>query len=73
MASFQQKVVILGAGGACRAIVVALAQYVSEIVIYNRSQKDWVQELNQQLKCPITLKSLSDLESLKKIYRKVIY
>lgn len=63
---FQQKVVILGAGGACRAIVVALAQYVSEIVIYNRSQKDWVQELNQQLTCPITLKSLSDLESLKK-------
>ena len=62
----QQKVVILGAGGACRAIVVALAQYVREIVIYNRSQKEWIQEMNQKLACPITLKSLNDQQSLKK-------
>lgn len=61
-----QKIVVLGAGGAACAIIVALAlQGAKEIVVYNRSDKPFIRELNDKLECPIVLKSLSDLESLK--------
>jgi len=62
-----QKITILGAGGAASAIIVELAlQGAKEIVVYNRSDKPFIRELNDQLDCPITLKKLSDNESLKK-------
>lgn len=61
-----QKIVVLGAGGAACAIIVALAlQGAKEIVVYNRSDKPFIRNLNEQLECPIILKSLSDLDSLK--------
>lgn len=60
-----QKVVVLGAGGAARAIVVALTQYAKEIVIYNRSHKDWIQQVQTQCDCPLVLKSLNDIQGLK--------
>lgn len=60
-----QKIVVLGAGGAARAIVVALAKQAKEIVVYNRSQKDWVGQVNAQCDCSIILKSLACQESLK--------
>lgn len=61
-----QKIVVLGAGGAACAIIVALAlQGAKEIIVYNRSDKQFIKELNDKLECPIVLKSLSDLESLK--------
>lgn len=61
-----QKIVVLGAGGAACAIIVALAlQGAKEIIVYNRSDKPFIKELNDKLECPIILKSLSDLESLK--------
>lgn len=61
-----QKIVVLGAGGAACAIIVALAlQGAKEIIVYNRSDKPFIKELNDKLECPIVLKSLSDLESLK--------
>lgn len=61
-----QKITILGAGGAASAIIVELAlQGAKEIVVYNRSDKPFIKELNQKLDCSITLKPLSDLESLK--------
>jgi len=62
-----QKVVVLGAGGAACAIVVALAKYKArEIVVYNRSDKPFIRKLNEKLSCPVLLKSLHDLEELKK-------
>lgn len=62
-----QKIVILGAGGAASAIIVAASmQKAKEIVVYNRSDKPFIRELNDKLNCPITLKSLSDLDGLKK-------
>lgn len=61
-----QKIVILGAGGATQAIIVELAmQGAKEIVVYNRSDKPFIRELNEKLNCPITLKSLGDLDKLK--------
>ncbi len=61
-----QKVVILGAGGAAKAIIVALAgAHVSEIVVYNRSDKPFIKELAKQLSCSLTLKSLHCLDELK--------
>lgn len=61
-----QKIIILGAGGAACAIIVEMAlQGAREIIVYNRSDKPFIRELNQQLKCPIILKSLSEKEELK--------
>ncbi len=61
-----QKIVILGAGGAAKAIIAALAFHdVQEIVIYNRSVKEWVETFQEKLACPIVFKPLSDLQSLK--------
>lgn len=61
----QQKIVVLGAGGAARAIVAALTKQAKDIIVYNRSHKDWVEQMNQQCHCSITLKSLQDMQSLK--------
>lgn len=61
-----QKIVILGAGGASQAIIVSLAlEKPKEIVVYNRSEKAYIRQLNDQFDCPIILKSLKDKESLK--------
>lgn len=61
-----QKIVILGAGGAASAIIVELAlQGAREIVVYNRSDKPFIRELNEKLNCSIILKSLNDLDELK--------
>ncbi|MFR7590912.1 MAG: shikimate dehydrogenase [Longibaculum sp.] len=61
-----QKIVVLGAGGASRAIIVSLAlAKAKEIIVYNRSDKPFIRELNQQLDCPIHLKSLNDQNELK--------
>ncbi|MEG0593136.1 MAG: shikimate dehydrogenase, partial [Coprobacillus sp.] len=61
-----QKVIVLGAGGAACAIIVEASMLgAKEIVVYNRSEKPFIEELNQKLDCPIVLKKLSDLESLK--------
>lgn len=61
-----QKIVILGAGGATQAIIVELAmQGAKEIVVYNRSDKPFIRELNEKLDCLIVLKSLSHLDELK--------
>ena len=60
-----QKIVIIGAGGAAQAIIVALDQYqVREIIVYNRSNKPYIHELSKQLKTKITLK-IFDEEQLK--------
>lgn len=61
-----KKVVILGAGGASQAIIVELAKYVKEIVVYNRSDKSFIRELNNKLDCHVLLKSLDCKEELKK-------
>ena len=62
-----QKIIVLGAGGAANAIIVELAlQGAKEIIVYNRSDKPFIRELNEKLDCPILLKPLSDLEQLKK-------
>ncbi len=61
-----QKIVILGAGGAACAIIVALAKHhVKEIIVYNRSDKSFIRRLNEQLDCLITLKPLDDVDALK--------
>ena len=61
-----QKIVILGAGGAAYAIIVELAlNGAKEIVVYNRSDKPMIRELNEKLDCLISLKSLNDKESLR--------
>lgn len=61
-----KKMTVLGAGGAATAIIVQAAiDGIQEIVVYNRSNKPFIQELNEQLEATITLKSLSDMESLK--------
>lgn len=61
-----QKIVILGAGGASQAIIVSLAlENPKEIIVYNRSDKAYIRQLNEQFDCPILLKSLDDRESLK--------
>lgn len=61
-----QKIVILGAGGAaCAILVEAARQGAKEIIVYNRSAKPFIEELDNQLDCPIILKRLNDLESLK--------
>ena len=61
-----QKIVVLGAGGAAQAIIVELAmQGVKEIVVYNRSDKLFIRELNKKFNCSIILKSLSHLDKLK--------
>lgn len=60
-----KKIVILGAGGASQAIIVELAlQGAKEIVVYNRSDRPFIQHLNEKLDCPILLKTL-DVEKLK--------
>ncbi len=62
-----KKIVILGAGGAANAIIVEAAFLKArEIIVYNRSDKPFIRQLNDQLDCSITLKPLSDLQSLKK-------
>lgn len=62
-----QKIVVLGAGGAAQAIIVEMAlQGAKEIVVYNRSVKPFIEELNQKLDCSIYLKSLTDKGELKK-------
>lgn len=61
-----QKIVVLGAGGAaCAIIVEAALQGAKEIIVYNRSDKPFIRELNEKLECPIVLKSLSHLDELK--------
>ena len=61
-----QKIVVLGAGGAAYAIIVELAlNGAKEIVVYNRSDKPMIRELNEKLDCLISLKSLNDKESLR--------
>ena len=61
-----QRIVVLGAGGAACAIIVSLALHgAKEIIVYNRSDKPFVRELNEKLNCPIVFKSLSDLKQLK--------
>lgn len=62
-----QKIVILGAGGAACAILVALAKAgAKEIIVYNRSDKPFIRSLAQQLNCSIVLKALDHHEELKK-------
>lgn len=62
-----KKVTILGAGGAATAIIVQAAlSGAKEIAVYNRSDKPYIEVLNQKLDCPIILKKLADLSSLKK-------
>ncbi|MEG0275659.1 MAG: shikimate dehydrogenase [Coprobacillus sp.] len=62
-----QKVVVLGAGGAANAIIVEAALLgAKEIIVYNRSDKPYIRELNNKLNCSIQLKSFEDLEELKK-------
>lgn len=61
-----QKIVVLGAGGAASAIIVALAKEAKEIVVYNRSDKPFIRHLNEILDCDIKLRSLEDQEALKK-------
>ncbi len=62
-----EKIVVLGgAGGAACAIIVEMAlQGAKEIVVYNRSEKPFIEELNQKLNCDIHLKSLSNKDELK--------
>ena len=61
-----KKVVILGAGGAANAIIVEAAmQQASEIIVYNRSDKPFVRELNNKVQSTIILKDIKDLKSLK--------
>lgn len=61
-----QKIVVLGAGGAACAIIVSLAlAKAKEIVVYNRSDKPFIRELNDKLPCPVKLKLLSDEQGLK--------
>lgn len=62
---------MVGAGGASTAIMVQLAlDGVKEIIVYNRTMRTEFQEIINntiiETGCTITLKSLSDLESLKK-------
>lgn len=62
-----QKIIILGAGGAAQAIIVELAkQGAREIIVYNRSDKPFIRKLDQQLNCSIILKSLENKDELKK-------
>lgn len=62
-----QKIVVIGAGGAATAIIVQLAlEGAREIIVYNRSDKPHIKELNEQLSCTIALRKLEDKESLKK-------
>lgn len=62
-----EKIVVLGAGGAACAIIVEMAlQGAKEIVVYNRSEKPFIEELNQKLNCDIHLKSLSNKDELKR-------
>lgn len=61
-----QKIVVLGAGGAATAIIVEAALLgAKEIIVYNRSDKPYIRELNDKLDCPIILKSFDDLEVLR--------
>ena len=61
-----QKIVVLGAGGAANAIIVEAALLgAREIVVYNRSDKPYIRELNEKLNCSISLKLLSNINQLK--------
>ena len=65
-----KKITIVGAGGACKAIMVQMAlDGASEIIVYNRSKKDeFIKIINNTIKetnCKIEFKLLSDLDSLK--------
>lgn len=61
-----QKIVILGAGGAACAIIVALAKAgAKEIVVYNRSDKPFIKALSDKLECSIVLKALDQHEELR--------
>lgn len=62
-----QKFVVLGAGGACQSIVVSLSRYgASEIIVYNRSYKQFIEDINKLVDTHIVLKDLYDKGSLKK-------
>ena len=62
-----QKIVMLGAGGAAKAIIVSLARHgAKEIVVYNRHSYDYIQELNEHFETSISLKDLSCKDELKK-------
>ena len=57
----QGKAIILGAGGAARAIAFTLTKHVDEIVIYNRTETralDLSSELSKSSRIPITGKKL---------------
>ena len=61
-----KKITIVGAGGACKAIMVQMAlDGASEIIVYNRSKKDeFIKIINNTIKetnCKIEFKLLSDL------------
>lgn len=65
-----QKITMVGAGGASTAIMVQMAiDGAKEIVVYNRSDKKEFKEIInktiQATNCKITFKLLSDLKSLK--------
>ncbi|EDS75892.1 putative shikimate dehydrogenase [Thomasclavelia spiroformis DSM 1552] len=65
-----KKITIVGAGGACKAIMVQMAlDGASEIIVYNRSKKaEFIKIINNTIKetnCKIKFKLLSDLDSLK--------
>ena len=62
-----KKITIVGAGGACKAIMVQMAlDGAREIIVYNRSKKDeFIKIINNTIKetnCKIEFKLLSDLE-----------
>lgn len=65
-----QKITIVGAGGASKAIMVQMAlDGAKEIVIYNRSHKEEfiniIEKTIEETNCKITFKLLNDLDSLK--------
>jgi len=70
----RKKIVILGAGGACRAILVALAQAgASQITLVNRSPekaKVLQKEFRKKLKKTKILTALFEEKALKKIFPK---
>ena len=68
--AINEQITIVGAGGACKAIMVQMAlDGASEIIVYNRSKKaEFIKIINNTIKetnCKIKFKLLSDLDSLK--------
>ena len=65
-----KKFVVLGAGGASQSMIVSLIRHgASEVIVYNRSHKDFIEELDKHSDTHIVLKNLYDKESLKKDLR----